>query len=329
MGMTNEPASSTQKMRLPRVPMAVLVCCVGLSTLSFAAITSQSSDEQPLMVFVGDSFTGNYRFEKGARLQDLVEAETDHQWQAFNHARPGARTLDIVMQAHQALWFHERVDAVVLPLQISKLMPWESPVRMDKRGDNLKWWNVDFDSPLWASFNEEYRKKVLIHKIGLLMGFIDLGEFLFVEHIQSPKEREDMRANSQKRQDKIQRKIGQIESHWTKTPVVQSEVFACQAAQDLEVLVSDLKRSGIPVLVVLVPAGNPKVIADSFSPEARKHLEQAEAATLAWCEEHDLPVVNVVDTLPGTAYDDFAHLKGLEGNQMISTSVVKWLKTLQ
>ena len=315
---TNIEQKPTQNgFRLPRVPLAVLGCCIALTTLSYAAVTSQSTDELPLVVFVGDSFTGNYRFDEGQRLQDLVEKETEYAWQAFNHARPGARTLDIVMQSHQARWFHDRVDAVVLPLQISKLMPWESPVRMDKRGDNLKWWNVDFDSPLWASFNEEYRKKVLIHKIGLLMGFIDLGEFLFVEHLQSPKERAEMRENSQKRQDKIKRKIQAIEAHWAETPVSQTEVFASQAANDLEVLVSDLKAAGIPLLVVVVPAGNPGVVKERFSPLARKHLQQAEEATLAWCRQHDLPVINVVDDLPGTAYDDFAHLKGVRSRHRL------------
>ena len=62
------------------------------------------------------------------------------------------------MQSHQARWFHDRV----MPwcsLQISKLMPWESPVRMDKRGDNLKWWNVDFDSPLGPPLTRNIERK--------------------------------------------------------------------------------------------------------------------------------------------------------------------------
>ena len=54
--------------RLPRVPLAVLGCCIALTTLSYAAVTSQSTDERPLVVFVGDSFTGNYRFDEGQRL---------------------------------------------------------------------------------------------------------------------------------------------------------------------------------------------------------------------------------------------------------------------
>ena len=43
----------------------------------------------------------------------------------------------------------------------------------------------------------------------------------------------------------------------------------------------------------------------------------------------DRSVVNVVDDLPGKAYDDFAHLKGIEGNQMIADGVVQWLQTVQ
>ena len=312
----------------PFVPIAVVTFCVLLSTLSLAIVSHQSNDEKPLLVFVGDSFTGNYRFHKGQRLQDQVESMTEGEWQAFNHARPGARTLDIVMQAHQARWFHDRVDAVVLPLQISKLMPWESPVRMDKRGDNLKWWNVDLESPLWASFDEEYKKKVLIHKIGLLMGFLDLGEFLFVEHIQSPKEREEMRADPPKRREKILKKIEAIEDHWTETSVVVQDVFDSQAARDLEVLVEDLQTAGIPLLVVVVPTGNPQVVQEQFSEEAQRHIKEAEEATLAWCKNHNLTVVNLATSLPGSAYDDFAHLKGIEGNKAITLPVVEWLRSL-
>jgi hypothetical protein len=199
---------------------------------------------------------------------------------------------------------------------------------MDKRGDNLKWWNVDFQSPLWTSFNEEYKKKVLIHKIGLLMGFLDLGEFLFVEHIQSPKEREEMRADSPKRRDKIQRKIEAIQDHWATTSVVPQDVYNSQAAQDLEVLVHDLKTARIPLLVVVVPAGNPEVVRESFSTEAQHNIKEAEKATLAWCAKHKLPVVNLATSLPGSAYDDFAHLKGIEGNEAISRPVVQWLEDL-
>ena len=158
-------------------------------------------------MWVGDSFTGNYRFEPGERLQDLLGAEMGAEWTVVNHARPGARTLDIFMQVDQARLFHGEPDAVILPLQVSKLMPWESPVRMDKRGDNLKWWDVDLSSPLWTSFNEEYRRKVLIHKLGLLAGFLDGIEYLYVEHVQNPLEREQMRKDAPKRQERIAKKI--------------------------------------------------------------------------------------------------------------------------
>ena len=90
----------------------------------------------------------------------------------------------------------------------------------------------------------------------------------------------------------------------------QTEVFASQAANDLEVLVSDLVAVGIPSSLwwfrreirgrerALFPIGE-----EAFTASRGSHL--------AWCRQHDLPVINVVDDLPGTAYDDFAHLKEL------------------
>ena len=86
-----------------------------------------ASSDKPVAIFAGESFTGNYRFGEGERLQDLVAKEMNDSFQVLNHGKPGSRTLDIYMQVNQALWFHPRVDAVIIPLQISKLMAWDSP----------------------------------------------------------------------------------------------------------------------------------------------------------------------------------------------------------
>lgn len=310
---------------VPIVPVALLLILITLSMASALSIAWEGEENRPIALLVGDSFTGNYRFEEGERLQDLMEEESDGVWQVMNHAKPGARTLDIFMQVHQGLWLQPRVDAVVLPLQVSKLMPGESPVRMDKRGDNLKWWNVDFKSPLWLSFNDEYRKKVLIHKIGLLFGFLDLGEFLFVREFQSPRERKEMRENSSRRQEKIAAKIEKIEEHWETTSIDKDAVYATRAAQDLAFLVAELNTRSIPLLIVLVPAGNPEITGRDFSASAQMHLKEAAEATRSWCKDQGVPVVDLVDTLPGEAYDDFSHLKGVSGNKMISRAAAQWL----
>ena len=51
---TNIEQKPTQNgFRLPRVPLAVLGCCIALTTLSYAAVTSQSTDERPLRCLQG------------------------------------------------------------------------------------------------------------------------------------------------------------------------------------------------------------------------------------------------------------------------------------
>jgi len=327
--MHEEQTTSTDRTGtrpLPWVGVSVFAVCLTLSVLCLLAASQTASSKIPIAVFAGDSFTGNYRFDEGERLQDLVGHELDGEVEVLNHAKPGARTLDIFMQVHQALWFHPRMDAVIIPLQTSKLLPWESPARMDKRGDNLKWWDVDLDSELWASLNMEYRRKVVIHKAGLLVGFIDMIEYLYVTHIQSPRERAEMREDRPSRREKIKRKIRDISQHWNDTPVVQSEVFESQASQDLEMLVRDLKERDVAILIVIVPTGNPELVSEVFSAQAQRNIEDARLTTVAWCNRNEVDFVDLSKSLPGSAYDDFSHLKGVEGNQVIASAVSQWIK---
>ena len=60
---------------------------------------------------------------------------------------------------------------------------------------------------VFKTFNGELWKKLLIHKLGLLVGFYDYLKHLFICHIQSPIERIQMRENSLSRQEKIRQKI--------------------------------------------------------------------------------------------------------------------------
>ena len=90
-----------------------------------------------------------------------------------------------------------------------------------------------------------------------------------------------------------------------------------QAARDLAALKTHLDRLGIPLLVLIVPAGNPEA-SKAFTSAARQHLEDARMATRNWCDSQGIPWRDVVEELPGEAYDDFAHLRGVEGNRVLS-----------
>ncbi len=326
--MAENPTKTVSLLGRFKLLLLTLAIPLGLTLLAAIPAFSQADDEQPVAIFIGDSFTGNYRFEPGTRLQDLLEDKMPG-WQVFNHARPGAQPLDYYMQVHQALWLHPRVDAVVLPIQVSKLMPGENPVRMDKRGDNLKWWNVDLSSPLWASLNNEYRKKVLIHKAGLFFGFLDMAEYLYVEEIQSPMERAQMRENSADRQKKMAAKAKRVATYWNDYTVDIARVMTSRGVQDLAFLIADLKARAIPIHAILVPGGNPTIVRDHFPPQAKQTLRDAAEATRHWCRAMDISYTDVIDALPGESYDDFYHLKELPGNDRVAEAAKAWLMSLE
>jgi hypothetical protein len=310
----------------PKLPLAALIAlgvCLLASTATLVGSRLRVHRDRTLVIFIGDSFTNNYRFDEGQRLEDLLARELGDAYQVFNLARAGARPLDLLLQIHRGELILGRVHRVVLPLTLDKLVIPDPRrhARLDKRGDNLKWLSLTTASRrTYSTFDGELWRKLVVHKLGLLFGFYDALEEEFVEHLQSPWERDRMRRDSPRRRRAIQRKTRELAAFWDQLSPAQRRLDNA-AGRDLGLTVAYPRQRGIPLLVALLPVGNMDVVRAEFTPRARANLEALRQASLAWCRQQGVPCVDLTQRLPGAHYDDFTHLRHVAGNQIIVDAV--------
>ncbi|MCO4760203.1 MAG: SGNH/GDSL hydrolase family protein [Myxococcales bacterium] len=307
-----------------RSPMWVLLVPLVLSLATWMGVRASLSSTKPTLLLVGDSFTGNYRMDDGDRIQDLLAADVS-KYHVVNLARPGARTLDMALQVHQAALLGLSPSVVVAPMFVSKFRSTEGYIRLDKRGDQLKWLELSRSGRFFASFDAQYKKKVLIHKIGLLFGFFDLAEHLYLQHVQWPIERSRMRKDPPARRAKIQKKLKAHAKVWEAAGTSDELLFNTGSAHDFELLAADVKARGARLIVVLIPAGNMDAARASFSDVALGKLEKTRRQVHAYLKRRNIEVVDVVDELPGRHYDDFTHMKTREGNAILARAVQQHL----
>lgn len=315
--------------KLPLAALIALGVCLLASAGTLVGSRLRVQRDRTLVIFIGDSFTHNYRFGEGQRLEDLLGRELGDAYQVFNLARAGARPLDLLLQIHRGELILGPVHRVVLPLTLDKFVIADPRrhARLDKRGDNLKWLALSRDSRRTvATFDAELWRKLVVHKLGLLFGFYDALEEEFVERLQSPWERDQMRRDSPRRRRAIQRKTRELARFYDALPPDRLRLDNA-AGRDLVLAVEYTRRKGIPLLVVLLPVGNMDVVKSEFSPRARANLEALRRASLDWCRQQDVPCVDLTQRLPGAYYDDFTHLKHVAGNQIIVDSVKGFVRS--
>lgn len=309
---------------LPKAAFAAVLACALLTGLAWAAVAWQRQSSAKVLVWLGDSFTGNYRFEAPDRLEDVTQPGAS--WQVFNFARPGAFTLDMLLQYDQARTLVGRVDAAVLPLFVGKLAQRGVYARLDERGDNLKWLRLHSDAgPVLNTLDTELRKKLAIHKAGLLFGFFDLAQYLWVDWIQSAQERQRMRANPPDRQSGIAARVREHAQAWEQRGLTAEDLREGRAAQDLELLVQRLRAQGTPLLVLLIPDGDPELMIQHFSRRAMMHHDAARKAMAQWCEGQGVAYADLTEGLGGHVYDDYTHLKDVRGQRRLAAAAEGWI----
>jgi len=256
--------------KLPLAALIALGVCLLASAATLVGSRLRVHRDRKLVIFIGDSFTNNYRVDEGERLEDLLSRELGDSYQVFNLARAGARPLDLLLQIHRGEMILGRVHRVVLPLTQDRLVVADPRrhTRLDQRGDNLKWLALSTDSRrTFSTFDGELWRKLVVHKLGLLFGFYDALQEEFVEHVQSPWERDRMRRDSPRRRRAIQRKIRELAGFWDAFSPSRLRLDNA-AGRDLALAVEYTRRTGIPLLIVLLPVGNMDVVRAEFSPRA-------------------------------------------------------------
>ncbi len=321
--------SSSEGTRRRLWPWAAILAVAGCALVTCAcwlSVRSTVDSKRPLLLYVGDSFTGNYRLAPGDRLEDRTPVVLPR-WQVRNFAWPGARTLDMLLQVHKAQTLLGRVDRVVLPLFVTKFAVAPPYIRLDKRGDNLKWLRADSSSlAVTVTLDDEHEKKLLVHKLGLLVGFYDLLEQLYVERVQWPAERDAIAGDPAERRARIDAKNAGRARSWNDRNVDADAIATSPAARDLDLLAKYLEGQGIPLLVVWLPVGNMDIVRARFSETARDNLATVRQAALEWTRSRGIDHVDLVDALPGRYYDDFTHLDEVAGIEVVVDAVSAWVR---
>ena len=314
----------------PNAALLSVLGCLALSTSCYLSVRYSADDDGPLLLYAGDSRTGNYRFAPGDRLQDLTPERIPEGWLVHNYAWPGARPLDILLQIQKAETLLGHVDRVVVPLSVSRFRVGDPYLRLDKRGDNLKWLHADSLSlPTLETLDHEHKKNLLIHKLGLLMGFYDWIELMVVKNIQWPHEREIALNDPPKRRAKINAKTRRRATQWDTVPINPESFLESPAARDMDLLVDYLDAQSIPLLIVWLPVGNMDAVAATFSEKGRARLEEVRRLAVQWSRSRGVDHIDLVHSFKGEHYDDFTHLKTREGNQVIVDAVANWFATPQ
>jgi hypothetical protein len=309
----------------PKAFLWLLISFIVLNLISYFSFSLQHNSDKKTVFLIGDSFTGNYRFDEGDRLQDIIEKDYS-EFQTFNLARPGARTLDMLMQLHQGIFLFGKPDKVILPIYSNKTLNFSDKYhRLDKRGDNLKWLQVSKSSErVYNSLDDEHKKKLLIHKLGLFTGFYDAFEYLFVNYLQWPKEREQAINSSEKRNAKIAKKNKTLGMKWSKGEVSLDAFNESKAMDDLNLLIKFVKDQNIDITFLILPPGNLDVVGD-FNIVAKNKIHLSHRFMVNFMYEHDLKFIDLFFNFKGEWFDDFRHPIDPKSNEMISTQLKPFL----
>lgn len=259
------------------------------------------------------------------RLQNILEVMLGPNWKVDNIGWPGARPLDYLMQTHQAITLGLKPDLIVADLSPHRFLPSRGYVRLDKRGDNLKWFRLEMPSrEAISSLNSELIKKLVIHKVGLLFGFYDYLDYLFVSKIYWPSKQKKM--GDEKRKRAILESARITAGIWDTLQVNENTMLSSGPKRDYALFTQDLKSRNLPLLVVLLPAGHPGFIERYFSKKAQENLDKTYEVTKEWLEASNTPYLDLYHKIPSEHYDDMSHIYTRAGNKIITDAIHEWMK---
>jgi hypothetical protein len=299
-------------------PAASRAIAIGLSAtlILFVGLRIRFLDSRPALFLIGDSAIGNYRFDPGHRLQDEL-SRLDPGTRVANWAEPGATPLDYFLQWHLGALATGKPSTVVVAFEPDKFLPEICHHRLDEDGRNLRW--IPWDRSGWELFRiltPHERNVAVVQQIStLFFGIADWGRYLWIQHIQWPKERSRMRAATPERRKKIEAAAGKLGRGYDSIPIPDAAKFAAlPLSRDAALLMRSLKRSGIEARAVLLPYGNPDLMRKTWPSTTGPKLDSILSLTRNWLDAQGIAFVDLNSAadmahFPDSVWDDLAHFK--------------------
>ena len=299
-------------------PAAARAIALALSVtlILFAGIRLRYLDSRPALFLIGDSAIGNYRFDPGHRLQDVL-GRMDPGTRVENWAEPGATPLDYFLQWHFGALATGKPSTVVVAFEPDKFLPEICHHRLDEDGRNLRW--IPWDRSGWELFRmltPHERNVAVVQQISVLFyGIADWGRSLWIRYIQWPQERGRMRSATPERRKKIEAAAAKLGRGYDSIPIPSAAEFAAlPLARDAALLMRSFHRSGVEARAVLLPYGNPDLMEKTWPASTRPKLDSILSLTRSWLDAQGIAYIDLnsaadMARFPDSVWDDLAHFK--------------------
>ena len=299
-------------------PAASRAGLIGLcaSVCVWAGVRLAHHDARPRVFLLGDSFIGNYRFAPGQRLEDDL-GRLQPGYRVDNWAQAGDQPLDFLLQLYRGRLIAGEPRIAIVAFSPDKFLPHGCPSRTDARGTNLRWipWNRT-GWELFLSLNPRQRNLAVAQQAALpFYALADGVRSLWREKVEWERDRKRMRSASSERGRRIFESC-RARAHSQDTAVVPTPGrFAdLPLARDADLLVRGLRAEGVETRVVLLPWGNPELLARVSTPKAAAGRDSITALMREWLADRNLDVLDLtvpeaLAHFPASMWDDAEHPK--------------------
>lgn len=311
-------------------PALSLALCAAFA-LSFLCGVVQRllySDSRPKIFLLGDSGFCNYRLAKGEKLEDQLSAMLpDHR--VLNFAMPGARPIDLALQYTRGKSLAGTPGRVVVLLSPELLVA--VPNRMDGDGEDLRYLPLDADGlAIFRHISPRERNIAVVQRASqAFLAPTDVAHELWLRWWKWPRKRIELLKSGPKRQIKIAEHCAQRGSIMDATRMPSpTEYDTMQTIRDVGLLMDRIAASGVRPEVVILPFGNPDLIAANWSIAAQGKRDTSIARLRDWLGRHRISYLDFnesewKDVFPGLEWDDMDHMRSPKSYGMIARRIAE------
>lgn len=285
-------------------------------------------DSRPKLFLLGDSGFCNYRLAKGENLEDQMSAMLPDQ-QILNFAKPGARPIDLVLQYTRGKSITGTPQRVIILLSPELLVA--VPNRMDGDGEDLRYIPLDADGlAIFRHISPRERNIAVVQRVSqFFLAPSDATHDLWLRWWKWPRKRIELLKSGPKRQVKIAEHCAQRGSIMDATKMPSpTEYDTLQTMRDVGLLLDRIKASGVQPEVVILPFGNPDLIAANWSIAAQGKRDTCIARLRDWLGTRRISVLDFngsewAAAFPGPEWDDMDHMRSPKSYGMIAKRIVE------